>query len=97
MISSIIIVLVAFGVSYGGCIAARRLNWPPWILAFLPFGLLPLLWALGSAYIFSPLCPNIDTCDSGGWLAFSVGLVFIWVLAFIGNTIGVWLFLSRKK
>lgn len=61
------------------------------LLCVFPF----VIWGAGSAYIFSPLCTDIATCDSGGFFAFSVKMTILSVMFYIGNA-AIWLFLSRK-
>lgn len=55
----------------------------------LPSTLAMIFWIAGSAWIFSPLCSDVDTCDSGGWLAFSLTAGMLVVLALLGGVVGV--------
>jgi hypothetical protein len=93
----VIIGIVAGLISFGGCLLADKMGIRIFLLGFLPVGMSFLLWGLGSAWIFSSYCAPFDTCDGGGWLAFSAGLAVLFLPVLVGNIVGLAAYLRIVK
>ena len=85
-----IVLLLGLGV----CVAVlaglilRRLGQSEWWGLFVPAIAALILWIAGSVWIFSSVCGDVQTCDSGGWLAFSAEVVVASLLVTLGAGIG---------
>ena len=88
--SSILIVI-------GSGLLACRKGWKlPWALLPVPV-LVLLLWALGGAWIFSRACVDVQICDGGGFLAFSMSMAVMLVISLLSSIIGLLVFWIAKR
>ncbi|WP_417616130.1 hypothetical protein [Parasphingorhabdus sp.] len=101
----IIIIFIIAGLTIAIIEIAKRLK-PDINLAWLPFlaslpipGLCVIYWLFGLWWIQSEYCTDIDTCDSGGMLAMSVGAaVGFFGSFFVGMTTAIlWINWLKKK
>ena len=67
---------------------ARRFGHSVWWGIGAPAIAVLLLWLGGTGWIFSSACRDVQTCDSGGWLAFSASMVIVLALVMPGALIG---------
>ena len=88
MVAALVSIFAAFVTFITGYIFRRNGLRPVWSLLAFPV-LMILFWVGGAAWIFSPYCGDIQTCDSGGFLAFTVGVAVILAIGVISSIFGL--------
>jgi hypothetical protein len=84
-------------IAIGSGLFVRRKGWRlPWALLPVPV-LVLLLWGLGGAWIFSRACVDVQTCDGGGFLAFSVSMAVLLAIGLLSSIIGLLLLRIVKR
>jgi hypothetical protein len=66
---------------------ARRHRKPEWVALIAPITFSAALWVAGSEWVSSPQCSDIQTCDSGGWLAFSASIAIVATVSVFGGVV----------
>ena len=84
MVAALVSIFAAFITFITGYVFRRNGLRPIWSLLAFPVMMI-LLWVGGAAWIFSPYCGNIQTCDSGDFLAFTVGAAVILAIGVISS------------
>jgi hypothetical protein len=76
-------------IAIGSGLFVLRKGWRlPWALLPVPV-LVLLLWALGGTWVFSRTCVDVQICDGGGFLAFSVNMAVLLVISLLSSIIGL--------